>query len=470
MPDRSKKATILEDSEIIKVVGELSQLTNIIDKFYGLSQDELLSYESNGLAFCHTFNKIVLKAELGSGKTTLLKKYTHDLISKNISNPHKLIPVFCSLSATAFDSTKEIEDNIFLSSKIPIKDSSMMNKSKLVWLLDGFDEIENKNLKSSIFRWCINESKNFIKVILSSRPHALPAYFADFITGSINQFSIKQVKLFIQKYLKHDPAKADKLILAIEGSDELMNLSKTPLLLTLIIIMLSIYEPENLPKRKEEIYRKIIDLLLGEWDKAKSVNRTYSISDDKLRRRILQKVSYHLYNERKRAFTKEDFTSIIQVAIPSINLAIETSLNFFNDLLRDCIIIPLSFEKYGFFHFSIQEYLAAEELANDIDTRRIWRTVEEYFGSGGWWKEVLYFYAGIKRDVGFLLNDLNRHLATNIINDHKNKELTNLIWTWLSVADLTDIRLLNPRGTVARALYDMKIGDDYAKWKKLSKI
>ncbi len=302
---------------------------------------------------------------------------------------------------------------------------------------------------------------------MSSRPHALPLAIPGYTVATLQPITEEKMELVIHRFPWEDRDRAAKLIATLKASPELSALARNPLLLMLIIVMATRHDPVALPKRREEIYKHIVNLLLGEWDRAKAVVRQRAIEDEQLLLRVLQKVAYLLYSREQRAFTKDTFIDLARTAIPGKPLGFETALELFNSLLHDCMLIPLSPDTYGFFHLSIQEYLVAEDLASDVDAARVWRAVEEYFRRGGWWEEVLVFYAGIKRDVSFLINSLHQHLILSVARASNNPGLLNLVKRWVEVADLMNPADLNPQGTVAGAFANLNVAGDSERWNKL---
>jgi hypothetical protein len=93
------------------------------------------------------------------------------------------------------------------------------------------------------------------------------------MTARLLPFSKNEIEQFIRAFPWENANDADNLIDVMKGAPELLELASTPLLLTIIVIVAQQWGFNRLPKRKEGLYKLILDLLFGEWDAAKGVRR-----------------------------------------------------------------------------------------------------------------------------------------------------------------------------------------------------
>jgi hypothetical protein len=169
---------------------------------------------------------------------------------------------------------------------------------------------------------------------------------------------------------------------------------------------------------------------------------------------------------RKRSFTKEEFveaTVSTQIIKP---FPVDLAVRYFANLERDCVIVPLTKQSYGFFHFSIQEYLAASDLCDDIYPDRVFTALQEFLREEGWWEEVLVFYAGIKRDITGILVELSN--KSGLANSGLDPNFQRLLRRMLSAADFTDTKSITPRGTIAAAFAQLNVGGERERWQNLA--
>jgi predicted NACHT family NTPase len=295
----------------------------------------------------------------------------------------------------------------------------------------------------------------------------LPCYVPGILRIGILPFSPENVERFISALPWSSPSEAQSLIEAIRSDRDLEEMSRTPLLLTLLVIVARFKGVKNIPKRKDNVYRNIVNLMLFEWDERKRIGREYAISDQDIRLRILRKVAFTFHKNGQRSFTLVEFIERVVDAVPDVTL--DTADRFTHELLRDCLLCPTGGGRFTFFHFSIQEYLVALELAEDYSPARIHRAVEDHFRGGSWWEETLVFWGGIKRDVSSLVTEMNDHIPTSNRDEAKAK-VRRLIERWLEVADLTRWALVNPRGVVALVLAELSVASLSERWLKLATI
>ncbi len=471
--DLSKTGYIsFDDPQLFQVITELGHLTSFINAFYG-RRDERDYIKINFDAFALTSNvhRVIFRGALGMGKTTLLKRLCHEMARKMRDDPSQKLPVLSFLSAAQDERHIKVTKIVADGAREAFHSLENVSVEEINWVLDGFDEIESPSLRERIIEWCTAEESSKTNIILSSRSSALPSHIPGLTLIDLLPFNRDQIRTFIGQFPWRGSSESDLLLITLDDNPALFALAQSPLMLTLITILSQHIGPDRLPRRREELYRVLVKLLLGDWDLSKGVQRPQSIPEVDLRLGIIRRVAYSLYLMRKRSFTKNEFVALAIDAMSGRCISQQTALDFFEDLIRDCILIPLSMYEFGFFHFSIQEFLAAEDLAQDINPDRVVCAIQEYFRSDGWWEETLVFYAGIKRDVTVLINDLHKNLTAKIVtSDVPNDTLARLLIRWLDVADFTKIDRLNPRGTVAMTLSKLDIGDGAILWEKYGRI
>jgi predicted NACHT family NTPase len=245
----------------------------------------------------------------------------------------------------------------------------------------------------------------------------------------------------------------------------LTELAKSPLLLTLICLVAQAGGIRELPTRRASLFELIVRLLLLEWDLAKGIQRTRAVDDEALRRVVLQRTAYALYDRGRRFFSKEEFVDVLVSCYPLGDFG----LMIFTDLVRDCILVPAGQSQFGFLHYSMQEYLAAMEVCSDSDLKRALKSLEE-FDSTGKWEEVLVFYAGIRRDIGAFLLSAHRYLPTRYDQLDHQSPLVRLVDRMLIVADFTQADRLEVGGRIASVFALLKVGGRVESWRERARF
>ena len=163
-----------------------------------------------------------------------------------------------------------------------------------------------------------------------------------------------------------------------------------PLLATLVAALI---ERGYAPTTRNDIYNDRLELLLGRWDHARGVNRSYAPTDVKLR--YLEFLAYMVHNlpGRRRRFSKDLLAQAFAegMGLRGSKLSLDKVIE---DLVVASGVLVREGNEFSFGHLTFQEHLAARRL------KRVGRPslVLQHMGSD-WWQEVLLFYAGEVGDI-----------------------------------------------------------------------
>jgi formylglycine-generating enzyme required for sulfatase activity len=148
-------------------------------------------------------------------------------------------------------------------------------------MFDGLDEVPHAGERRKRLISCIDAFvKSFHKAhfLVTCRPYAYEKAewkLAGFAESHLADFNQGQIIRFIQQWYSHSPEftadsatqRAGRLQRAVLGRDSLRKLGERPLLLSLIAYLdANRYE---LPERRADLYEKLLDLLIDEWEKAR---------------------------------------------------------------------------------------------------------------------------------------------------------------------------------------------------------
>jgi hypothetical protein len=460
-----KESMTLPTAEGMPVLAEMSRLTWFYLAFGAAKDFDILTIPCDPFLLARISPRLLIAGHLGNGKSTLIKRLCSAAAEADKLETSKPIPILIQMASVRGPTDEVLERSLIASAKYRFSSLDRVEKDELSWFVDGLDEAQTTAHRDAVLAWA-GSSKAPKRLVLTSRPSVLPPYIPGVTRASIRGFSEDNIAEFVRRFPWRQSADGDTLIQLMRDSPELIELARTPLLLTLLAVLSYVAGPERLPTRRELIYEWIVDLLLGAWDAAKGIRRPSVLPND-VKKRTVQRVSLDLYTRRSRGFQKAEFVAVASRYLPASETQLRIAENLFDELLRDCVLVPLSHEEYGFFHFSVQEYLAAAELAADVNWKRLWSAVEEYFRSG-WWEEVIVFYAGLKRDVAPLINELYLHVTGPL--DGPRQDLVVLVDRWLKVGDFTRLEDLNPKGSVAQALAVLKVGGSGDYWAKLADL
>lgn len=334
-------------------------------------------------------NKLVILGEPGTGKTTLLEYLTIEY-SKKMEK--KFIPVFVSLREWDDyykNPTKGKKCFIdYISSKEPLAKqyrgaSKFIEKSlkngNCIMLIDDFHKVTDNKAKESL----ITEIKDLnvkiagtnSKLIVSSRIAGYKDEFQFhplvFNSKKLIGFEEEGENDFIKKWLI-DKSNCDKLMTLIKNHKNLNELSKNPLLLSLIVIYHE--KHKSLPKGRIALYEDSINKLLERTN-----------NNPKEMKTIHEIIAFYLHNNGRSWF--------------EIGLLPHMGINYQEDFIQNILINggllrQLSVDKFEFSHLTFQEYLTASYVHKNNNFLPI--VIEKFANDVSWWNEVIFLLMELK--------------------------------------------------------------------------
>ena len=122
----------------------------------------------------------------------------------------------------------------------------------------------------------------------------------------------------------------------------------------------------TIPSKPKTVYRKIVSLLLDEWDEQRSVKRASKYSEFETDRKFefLSHIAYYLTTHIKSTiFEKEHFEETYKNIYKDFGLNVNQCELVANELESHTgLFIQNGYKKYEFSHKSLQEYLTAEYI------------------------------------------------------------------------------------------------------------
>lgn len=362
---------------------------------------------------------IILLGDPGSGKTTFLKQLVCDIsrgkVEKYPGIPRNLIPIYAPL--------REIIDNenetfvTYLKRVSGLNEhavsefslTKMLEEGRIIILLDGLDEITNYDKRVKTCHW-INEARvRLPKVIFIITSRYIGYTGSDRLFNDellelyINPFDANNVNEFISKWFlsaesiihqtDDDEAVAlakrheTNLIESINRSSQLVELSKNPLMLQLIILVF-MYKGA-LPQRRADLFDECINVLLERWDMAKGLQIVLPRNQARF---LLRTFAFWIHkNEGDKAASFADIDQLFDPILEEFGKKNISTQEVITDLMnRSSILTEYMPNEIGFSHISFQEFLAAEEIVrcDNIDF------LADKFGDS-WWKEVTFLALSI---------------------------------------------------------------------------
>ncbi|MEZ5044141.1 MAG: NACHT domain-containing protein [Saprospiraceae bacterium] len=240
--------------------------------------------------------------------------------------------------------------------------SSILDELGILIIIDGLDEIPvglRDNVIQDISSLSLSLKKS--RIILTSRVGDYNYQINNTKEFEICPLGDNQIESFTKKWLQDKPNK--ELLGQLKGSP-FYDATIRPLTLSHLC---AIYDREGtIPRKPKTVYRKIVNLLLEEWDLQKSIIRTSNYSNFETDRKFefLTNLAYFLsINKNKSIFTTEDFKEVYLNICENYGLPKFESKKVAEELeTHNGLFIQSGYEMYEFAHLSMQEYLTAEYI------------------------------------------------------------------------------------------------------------
>lgn len=384
---------------------------------------------------------LVLLGDPGSGKTTHLKQVLLKVVregAQSIGLPAGTVPVFLPLRRLR-DLDAGLPAFIEQELRDPMLDveegfgKRLCARGKLLFLLDGLDEVANAEDRRKVARW-IEEARraradNYFVVSCRFSGYALDVQLDEgFLELHLRPMSPTQVESFVRKWYgiveratNSDPAQAE--VKAKAGAEDLLaTLSKpekrsarvytmthNPLLLTTICLVHR--DRGTLPEKRVVLYEEAISVLLERWRKVtKDLDVTFPGREAL---QVLMPVAKWMHDERGRTrATVEELEVPMAEGLAAIRRA-DVPARAFLEAIRDesGLLTGWGVSEFGFMHLGFQEYLAALAIhGRVIDDHEVLARLVERFDES-WWHEVILLLLAQDRPSVFkrFMSELVKH-------------------------------------------------------------
>ena len=326
---------------------------------------------------CKERQFILIEGAPGIGKSMLLKEIAYMWGSKKIMKRFKLVLLVCLRDPTVQQATlfKDLLQLFCIredtrASQISIVSSSYLvhNGGKdLAILFDGFDEFPDTLQKKSLIADILKRKVlPYCDIIVSSRPHAT-VNFRDQATVRVDILGFTEIERnqFIQQALNEQPQSIKELKQYLQDHFTISSLCIVPF--NMVVLLFLYKQGIPLPNNSTELYNHFICLTICRHLAKYGNHLDNTITElsnlpDPCNKVIqqLSKFSLKALNNNKLVFTFEE----IKEACPDIEV-IPGAINGFG-LLQAVQHFGLTGKTmtFNFLHFSIQEFLAADYVAN----------------------------------------------------------------------------------------------------------
>ncbi|WEK34505.1 MAG: NACHT domain-containing protein [Candidatus Pseudobacter hemicellulosilyticus] len=330
-----------------------------------------------------TDKNIIILGQPGAGKTTSVKRIFLDVLRRNDSNYEVFnFPIIIRLKDLVFEQGywglslfREILGilGIFYTHEGPVGEQmqekilihifkDFIERLDVLIILDGFDEVGDEKAKNEIVRnlRLMTNSLMNSKFILTSRSSDYNVHIDNTTEYEICPLTEHQIEDFVQKWLNNQ-VKAKDLLEQLRRSPY-WDTTMRPLTLAHLC---ALYERNNsIPDKPKSVYKKVIQLLLEDWNNQRSIHRHSRYAQFEVDRKIdfLSRFGYELTVEYSQSsFNKRTLELIYSFICTDYNLPESESCYVIHEIeSHNGLILQTGAETFEFSHKSLLEYLVAD--------------------------------------------------------------------------------------------------------------
>ncbi len=339
--------------------------------------------------FLESQNNVVLTGAPGAGKSTTVKficqrlfndskflgqsitfpiliRFRDDEISKNDDIPIfeyilNVLGIIVDTPSKNDEESRESRNSLNLFKKTTVL--TLLNAKSPLLIFDGLDEIGNNRIKEKVIS-NINEislSAPASRFILTTRKGDDLFHFENTQRIELAPLSFSQIEEFSRKWLTE--SKPAEFLVELRKSS-VFDAATRPLSLAHLC---AIYENEGrLPEKSKSIYRKIVNMLILEWNIENKLYRTSIFSNFEADRKkdFLENLAFELTMSLfKNQFYEDDLRKCYRDLHIKFDLPFDNMWLVINEIqIHNGLILRTGSDMYEFAHKSFQEYLTAEYI------------------------------------------------------------------------------------------------------------
>ena len=435
---------------------ELTHLQNLGPaEFERLGLGAVEQKQIPGMQAVETYSKLRVLGKPGVGKTTFLQ---HLAIQCNWGKfATDQVPIFISLRELAAESRHSGEFSLFNYIRQVLSTSGISHPSvietllkagRVLLLLDGMDEVLNQDM-TAVLREIRQFSDKYHRnrFVASCRTAAQKFRLRGFTDVEIAPFTQTQITTFAQKWfvaLTETTAQAGQEQSAqfIQKLDlpenwQFRQLVGTPLFLHLACWVF--HGQGEFPTKRTEFYKQGLDLLLGEWDEARGVER-----DDVYRGfllpqklRLLSQLAAVTFEQGQYFFEQRLIEQYIGDYLRNLSgatlepeeLQLESEAVLKAIEAQHGLLIERARGIFSFSYLAFQEYFTARKIVASHNLRALEQALEGLVGhiTDPHWREVFLLTTAMLRSADSLVQLMKQQIDALVAQDPYLQEF--LLWS-----------------------------------------
>lgn len=361
--------------------------------------------------------RLYLLGRPGAGKTTFLRYLTLQACDDKIRNQkgNPLTPIFVELRDW---SAKKIELIPYMVKQFDIcafPDAEafircLLENGEALVLFDGLDEVNQEgDMRTEMVYTLRDFARQYPEthICLTCRIAASDYSFEQFRYLEIADFTDDQVRMFASKWYQGDEKKGKLFLKELEKPKHrgLKELTRTPMLLTLLCLAFD--ETMEIPANQTELFREAFDALLKKWDSSRGIKRqdeTYQKLTPRRKEMLLARLAAENFEKgtyfiQDRVLVKQIDHYLRQLPDQGSQEELDGSAVLKAIAAHHGLLIERAHNIYSFSHLTIQEYLTARYIVENVSTGTLDRLIRQHLADDRW-REVIVMVPSLLDDSG----------------------------------------------------------------------
>ena len=350
-----------------------------------------------------------LLGDMGMGKTFACRMFARNINKLNQEEPNKYpiciyidlrfaeskdenrkVPNLKEVLQSSIDKTKDALDKTNITYDDIIK---LVRQNKAMIIFDGLDEKatdfigrEPAEFIRELFSIRKNDGAKEGKILISSRTHYFKnkieqnsllignfregRHSKDYLACTILGFNENQIQEYLNKRLKLDTSKIEKIINLLESIHNLKELASKPFTLSLITEFIP--EIEEAKEKGEKINAvKLYEIMTNSWIERDFGRHEFDIEHKKI---LMQDIALTLFKKQKRNLSLKELETWLDTFLYNNPIIADGYRGFDRKVLKKDLrtatfIIRETDNDFGFAHTSLQEYFLACFIADTFEEK-----------------------------------------------------------------------------------------------------